>query len=93
MVNRGGLWDKKELQRPRCLVKNYDQGKFGNDLVVYKLCAANSGAKIDRNKPYAELWMGTHEFERSYVIIKGKVLENQKVGYSSCMTLKSWIFF
>jgi len=24
MVNRGGLWDKKELQRPRCLVKNYD---------------------------------------------------------------------
>jgi len=90
-VNGGGLWAKKKLQRLRCSVKNYDWGKIGNDSVVYRLYAANSGAKIDPKKPYAELWMGTLESGPSYVINKGKILDNGKVGDLDCVSLKSWI--
>jgi len=71
----------KKLQRLRCSVKNCDWGKIGNDSAVYWLYAANCGTNIDPNKPYAELWMGTHESGPSYVITNGKILSN----------LKSWI--
>lgn len=90
-VNGGGLWAEKKLQRLRCSVKNYDWGKIGTDSVVYRLHAANSGAKIDPNKPYAELWMGTHESGPSYVITNGKNVGNGRFGDSGCVTLKSWI--
>ena len=44
-----------------CAVQNYAWGKPGSDSEVALLrSSANSDFKVDENKPYAELWMGTH---------------------------------
>ncbi|KAI8053872.1 RmlC-like cupin domain-containing protein [Syncephalis plumigaleata] len=44
----------------RCQVQQYDWGKLGADSSVAKYAAAAHDAEIDAEKPYAELWMGTH---------------------------------
>ncbi|XP_034935107.1 mannose-6-phosphate isomerase [Chelonus insularis] len=45
----------------KCTVQHYDWGKKGmNSKVAQFLKAANPEIKIDEDKPYAELWMGTH---------------------------------
>lgn len=42
-------------------VKNYDWGKLGADSYVAKLASANDGKFIlEKDTPYAELWMGDH---------------------------------
>lgn len=47
-----------ELQ---CGIQNYDWGKKGADSTVANLVKSrNQEYEIDENKPYAELWMGTH---------------------------------
>ncbi|XP_044135803.1 mannose-6-phosphate isomerase isoform X1 [Bufo gargarizans] len=44
-----------------CVVQDYAWGKLGSDSEVAQLWASgDSGRKIEPNKPYAELWMGTH---------------------------------
>lgn len=43
-----------------CPVQNYDWGIDGEASLTAKVHQLNSGNKIDQNKPYAELWMGTH---------------------------------
>lgn len=90
-VNGRGLWAEKKLQRLRCSVKNYDWGKIGTDSVVYRLYSANSRAKIDPNKPYAEIWMGSHASGPSYIVTNCKILENGRFGDLGSVTLKSWI--
>ncbi|KAI9594565.1 RmlC-like cupin domain-containing protein [Syncephalis fuscata] len=44
----------------RCQVQQYDWGKLGADSSVAKYAAAAHDTEIDAEKPYAELWMGTH---------------------------------
>lgn len=45
----------------RCAVQNYAWGKPGQSSAVAQLAAsADTHFLIDDNKPYAELWMGTH---------------------------------
>ncbi|OVA04134.1 Mannose-6-phosphate isomerase [Macleaya cordata] len=80
---------KKEIQILRCSVQNYDWGRIGEKSRVAKLFSLNSGLEIDRNKPYAEFWMGTHESGPSFVVESS----GGKVGSSaeSMTTLKSWI--
>uniref|UniRef100_A0A1I7YFR6 mannose-6-phosphate isomerase n=1 Tax=Steinernema glaseri TaxID=37863 RepID=A0A1I7YFR6_9BILA len=49
------------MERIDCEVKNYDWGKKGADSVVaHVFQAGHPHVKIDPNRPYAELWMGTH---------------------------------
>lgn len=76
-------------------MKNYDWGRIGFDSEVYRLCRANSGAKIDPNKPYAEFWMGTHESGPSRAIRKAKILANGDSNWKICdlggPNLRSWI--
>ncbi|XP_053127949.1 mannose-6-phosphate isomerase [Hemicordylus capensis] len=44
-----------------CAVQNYAWGKLGQDSEVAKLLASSDPmAQIEADKPYAELWMGTH---------------------------------
>ncbi|KAG6925651.1 mannose phosphate isomerase, partial [Chelydra serpentina] len=44
-----------------CVVQKYAWGKIGLDSEVAKLLASSDPlAQIDPDKPYAELWMGTH---------------------------------
>ncbi|CAN7029406.1 unnamed protein product [Brassica oleracea var. botrytis] len=72
--------DRRRLHRLRCSVKDYAWGKIGSDSLVYRVYAVNSDGQIDSTRPYAELWMGTHESGPSY-------LEDDADG----VTLRSWI--
>ncbi|XP_046967430.1 mannose-6-phosphate isomerase [Vanessa cardui] len=55
-----------ELQ---CKVQNYEWGKLGLESTVAKLLSnANPNITIDPEKPYAELWMGTHSNGPSLII-------------------------
>ncbi|KOB72543.1 Mannose-6-phosphate isomerase [Operophtera brumata] len=55
-----------ELQ---CKIQNYDWGKLGHESTVAKLQkSADPSVSIDDNKPYAELWMGTHPNGPSLII-------------------------
>lgn len=77
------------LQRLRCSVQNYDWGRPGADSLVATLHASNSGSQIELQKPYAELWMGTHESGPSYVVPPGN--ENGAAFGSESVSLKSWL--
>jgi len=48
--------------RLQCGVNSYDWGKIGKDSAAAKFAAAtpSSDFSIQEEKPYAELWMGTH---------------------------------
>ncbi|KAF2142485.1 uncharacterized protein K452DRAFT_226375 [Aplosporella prunicola CBS 121167] len=50
------------LIRLQCGVNSYDWGKVGNESAAAKYAAAtpSNDLSIQENKPYAELWMGTH---------------------------------
>ncbi|TGO14116.1 hypothetical protein BTUL_0058g00410 [Botrytis tulipae] len=50
------------LIRLQCGVNSYDWGKVGNDSAAAKFAAATPADdfSIQEEKPYAELWMGTH---------------------------------
>ncbi|APA07465.1 hypothetical protein SS1G_01063 [Sclerotinia sclerotiorum 1980 UF-70] len=50
------------LIRLQCGVNSYDWGKVGNDSAAAKFAAATpvDDFSIQEDKPYAELWMGTH---------------------------------
>ena len=50
----------KGLIRLKATAQNYDWGKRGSDSLVALLGYAGSGIKTDKDKPYAELWVGTH---------------------------------
>ncbi|XP_050230583.1 mannose-6-phosphate isomerase 1 [Mercurialis annua] len=75
------------LKRLRCSVQKYDWGKNGRDSTVAKLYSLNSGSQIEDDKPYAELWMGTHGSGPSFVVMEDGV-EN---GNAECLSLKEWI--
>ncbi|XP_069357693.1 mannose-6-phosphate isomerase [Maniola hyperantus] len=61
-----------ELQ---CKVQNYEWGKLGSESMVAQLLAnGNPNVTIDPNKPYAELWMGTHPNGPSLIIERGILL-------------------
>ncbi|MED6143050.1 hypothetical protein PIB30_003333 [Stylosanthes scabra] len=77
--------DEKEkhlLQKLHCSVKNYDWGLPGRVSEVARLARLNSGSQLDPEKPYAELWMGTHDSGPSF-------LGSNKGGEK--LTLKKWL--
>lgn len=56
-------------------IQNYDWGKLGKDSMVAKLLSsADSSVTIDPDKPYAELWMGTHPNGPSLIIERNVLL-------------------
>nr|DAD31823.1 TPA_asm: hypothetical protein HUJ06_010674 [Nelumbo nucifera] len=78
---------KKQLQLLRCSVQNYDWGRIGEESKVAELFLLNSGMEIQNDKPYAELWMGTHNSGPSFLI-----LGNRDGGSGlEPLSLKSWI--
>ncbi|GKZ34073.1 mannose-6-phosphate isomerase [Aspergillus brasiliensis] len=50
------------LLRLQCGVNSYDWGKIGHESAAAKYAAITAGSdfSIEAEKPYAELWMGTH---------------------------------
>lgn len=59
-----------------CAIQNYDWGKYGtNSIVATLIKTANPKFTINEEKPYAELWMGTHPNGPSYLKEKNISLE------------------
>ncbi|CAG8655644.1 1356_t:CDS:2 [Funneliformis caledonium] len=46
--------------RLKCAVQNYDWGKIGNESKVAQFAQISKDFEIQLDKPYSELWMGTH---------------------------------
>ncbi|KAK1280756.1 Mannose-6-phosphate isomerase 2 [Acorus gramineus] len=67
-------------RRLRCSVQSYDWGRLGGESTVARLYSKNSAEEIVPDKPYAELWMGTHSSGPSFV-----------VDAESPLLLKSWV--
>ena len=73
------------MLRLQCAVQNYAWGKRGKSSEVAKLYSSgNDNASVEEEKPYAELWMGTHPSGPSYVSSSASY-ERERT------TLKSWI--
>ncbi|KAI0804202.1 mannose-6-phosphate isomerase [Xylaria sp. FL0064] len=64
------------LFRLQCGVNSYDWGKLGSDSAAAKFAAATPSdtLAIESNKPYAELWMGTHPSNPSKDLESGQNL-------------------
>ena len=72
------------LQKLHCSVKNYDWGLPGLGSEVARLFGLNSGSQLDPEKPYAELWMGTHDSGPSFLASTN--------GVGQRVTLKAWLW-
>ncbi|XP_061989294.1 mannose-6-phosphate isomerase 1-like [Rosa rugosa] len=81
---------QRSVQRLRCSVMNYDWGKKGRDSVVGRLCASNSHSEIDLEKPYAEMWMGTHDSGPSFLIDQD-LNNNNSTTTGSSPSLRDWV--
>lgn len=64
---------KKRVVRLKCSVQNYAWGRRGEQSAVGRLYALQSQASVEPDKPYAELWMGTHESGPSFVALDSDV--------------------
>ncbi|KAG6123638.1 hypothetical protein E4U13_002267 [Claviceps humidiphila] len=78
------------LLRLQCGVNSYEWGKKGESSAAARFAAATprEGLAIDAEKPYAELWMGTHPSNPSKDVKTGRSLldlfsENQALLSSS----------
>ncbi|KAG9135642.1 hypothetical protein Leryth_002382 [Lithospermum erythrorhizon] len=86
---------RNRIVRLKCSVKNYDWGRIGAESGVARLYALNRGVEIMVDKPYAELWMGTHKNGPSFVsglqeVVNGDEGEREDGGDCG-LNLKSWI--
>ncbi|KAH8671624.1 mannose-6-phosphate isomerase [Xylariales sp. PMI_506] len=64
------------LIRLQCGVNSYDWGKIGSSSAAAKYAAASAsdGFSIQSDKPYAELWMGTHPSNPSKDLVTQRTL-------------------
>uniref|UniRef100_A0A4W3HI62 Mannose-6-phosphate isomerase n=1 Tax=Callorhinchus milii TaxID=7868 RepID=A0A4W3HI62_CALMI len=61
VVESGDVTEVREVFPLSCIVQHYEWGKIGLDSEVAKLVSSGDPlAVIEQDKPYAELWMGTH---------------------------------
>lgn len=71
------------LIRLRASCNNYDWGKPGSSSLVASFGYSGSGVKIDKEKPYSELWVGTHPNGPSTIFVEG--------GTGPEQSLKDWL--
>ncbi|KAL8580922.1 hypothetical protein ACOMHN_039622 [Nucella lapillus] len=65
--------DEPQVFELRCNVQNYEWGKLGKDSAVAALkSSADPSFKVEDDKKYAELWMGTHPNCPSMVVLPGQ---------------------
>lgn len=74
--------EQKRALKLNCVVQNYDWGRIGVQSEVGRLYSLQSNCTVE-DKPYAELWMGTHNSGPSLV-----VLDDPE---PSVMLLKDWL--
>ncbi|KAF8508669.1 mannos-6-phosphate isomerase [Hysterangium stoloniferum] len=64
--------------------QSYDWGKLGRDSKAAQYALGGiPGFQVDENKPYAELWMGTHASLPSYLLNSGEKLSDHLTKYPS----------
>ncbi|RPB18628.1 mannose-6-phosphate isomerase [Terfezia boudieri ATCC MYA-4762] len=63
------------LYRLQCGANSYDWGKVGSDSAAARFAAATN-FQIEEDKPYAELWMGTHPSNPSKDVSTNRPLLN-----------------
>ncbi|KAG0263765.1 Mannose-6-phosphate isomerase [Mortierella polycephala] len=59
-----------------CKAQSYDWGKVGSSSSVARFAATSPGFTVDENRPYAELWMGTHPNGPSMLHQSDRTLES-----------------
>ncbi|KAI9094397.1 mannose-6-phosphate isomerase [Phlyctochytrium arcticum] len=64
------------IHRLECPTQSYDWGKVGNESKVAQLAQSSPGVHIESQKPYAELWMGTHTNAPSKLVDGGEPLKS-----------------
>jgi len=64
------------LLRLQCGCNSYEWGKIGNDSAAARFAAAtpSQSFSVQQDKPYAELWMGTHPSNPSKDLTTGRTL-------------------
>lgn len=62
----------------KCDCNNYPWGKVGQDSLAARLCSKTPGTdfKLENDKNYAEMWMGTYPVTPSYVLKTGENLQD-----------------
>ncbi|KAF2185259.1 mannose-6-phosphate isomerase [Zopfia rhizophila CBS 207.26] len=62
----------------KCNCNQFPWGKQGSNSLAARLCSKTPGTdfKIDEDKPYAEMWMGTYPELPSYVLATGEDLQD-----------------
>lgn len=62
----------------RCECNNYPWGKIGEESLAARLCSKTPGTnfKLEKDKNYAEMWMGTYPELPSYVLETGENLQD-----------------
>ncbi|KAF9425855.1 Mannose-6-phosphate isomerase [Podila epigama] len=69
-----------------CKAQSYDWGKVGTASKVAKFASSSPGFTIDENKPYAELWMGTHPNAPSTLYQSERSLESVLAAHPKLVT-------
>uniref|UniRef100_A0A7N0SZI6 mannose-6-phosphate isomerase n=1 Tax=Kalanchoe fedtschenkoi TaxID=63787 RepID=A0A7N0SZI6_KALFE len=81
--------ESRRVQRLQCAVHNYDWGLPASASRVASLHGLNSRVSVDPRKPYAELWMGTHDSGPSFLDSNKGLGDSNRVA--ALTSLKSWV--
>ncbi|KAG0052573.1 Mannose-6-phosphate isomerase [Gryganskiella cystojenkinii] len=75
------------LFRLDCKAQSYDWGKVGSESSVARFAASSPSFTIDENRPYSELWMGTHRNAPSTVFgSENRSLESVLLAHPELIT-------
>ncbi|KAG0236702.1 Mannose-6-phosphate isomerase [Actinomortierella wolfii] len=77
---------QQPIFRLECKVQTYEWGKIGSNSKVAQFATTSPSFQLDENKPYAELWMGTHPNAPSTVYGTNKTLESVLAANPSLVT-------
>lgn len=101
VVKPNAVEKKRQALRLQCKVQNYDWGRRGHQSEVGRLYSLQSNTILEEEKPYAELWIGTHESGPSHIVPAGDDDANNDVndvvgddagdGQLNSMPLKDWL--
>ena len=79
------------MLRLKCCVQNYAWGKIGESSTVAQIVHASTGVAIDKDKPYAEYWVGTHVNGPSTVVQhcgSERPLKKFLIDHPECLSTK-----
>eukprot|EP00250_Pteridium_aquilinum_P009244 c18537_g1_i1 orf=194-1561(-) len=98
LVKPNAAEKKRRALRLQCKVQNYEWGLKGHQSEVGRLHAIQANVVLEEEKPYAELWMGTHESGPSHIVASDDAIDDSNDVHDdseksqlSSMPLKDWL--